>query len=272
MATHPEPDYILGTDPDELARLRTQHETWLPQLRSLVEQVSLADATVLDIGCGPGFTTIELARQVGPGGGVIACDASREFLDHLTREADRLGLGNVEPLRCKLEDLSLPAESIDVAYGRWVLSWIDDVESVLRNVRHALRPGGALLLQEYVDWGRFRVIPRDPAVERAVAACMASWRTSPGEIDVAERLPEIAKRTGFELRTFELIARSGRPGDSVWQWIEDFFEVYLPRLVRGGLLTRAEREAWTEHWGRLSRDPESIAIAPVVANVVLVAR
>ena len=47
---------------------------------------------VLDLGCGPGFTSLALARRVGPGGRVIACDESPRFLAHLRSVCEREGI------------------------------------------------------------------------------------------------------------------------------------------------------------------------------------
>src|SRR5437867_12465873 len=106
-------EYILGTDAEELERLRFQHQAWVKEAYELFERADLgAGDAVLDLGCGPGYTTIELADVVGPGGRVIARDVSARFLATLERECKRLGLAHVEPSLGTVEELALADESL----------------------------------------------------------------------------------------------------------------------------------------------------------------
>jgi ubiquinone/menaquinone biosynthesis C-methylase UbiE len=99
-------EYILGTDRAELDRLRGQHAAWTSQAYELFERAGLrAGERVLDLGCGPGFTSLELARAVGPAGRVIAVDKSERFLAHLAAERERHALPQVEPRLAALEEL-----------------------------------------------------------------------------------------------------------------------------------------------------------------------
>lgn len=60
-------DYVLGTDAQELARLSFQHEAWVAHAYALWQRAGLRTGmTVLDLGAGPGFTSLDLAQVVGP--------------------------------------------------------------------------------------------------------------------------------------------------------------------------------------------------------------
>ncbi len=157
LKIHPKPDaaqceYILGTDREELERLRFQHQVWVKEAYALWERAGLkAGDAVLDLGCGPGFTSFELAWVVGPKGRVIARDQSRPFLDFLAREREHLGLMQVEPSLGPVEELELPREELDAAYARWLFCWLPDAGAVLERVARALKPRGAVVLQDYLD-------------------------------------------------------------------------------------------------------------------------
>lgn len=169
-------EYVLGTDAGELERLRFQHQAWVKEAYALWQRAGFGTGqTLVDLGCGPGYTSFELAHVAGPGGTVVARDESPAFLDFLRAEAARLGLRNIWPSLGPVEAMTLSPGSIDGAYARWLLCWLDDPFVPVEHVAAALRPGGALVLQEYLDWATFRFLPRSDIVDKIIAACMQSW-------------------------------------------------------------------------------------------------
>lgn len=262
--------YLLGTDRVELERLRFQHGVWVRAAHELFERAGLGEgARVLDLGCGPGFTTLELAQVVGPTGRVLASDRSVAFLATLGQECRRLGLAQVEPRLGPVEELELAPGSLDAAYARWLFCWLPDARPVLARVAAGLRPGGVLLCQEYLDWGAMELLPRSPAFQRAVAACLASWREGEATIDFAAELPTLAPLVGLELEHLRPRARIGRPGSPEWRWLDGFFRGYLPKVVAKGLLKSAERDAWQADWEGRSRAGTSRVVTPILADVIL---
>ncbi len=265
-----EDEYILGVDQAELKRLRSQHLVWVEQLYSVVRRARIgAGDVVLDLGCGPGATTFELAHFVGASGQVIARDASASFIEELKREAKRQGLKNIDAQMSRVEELGLAPESLDAAYGRWILSWLPDVDCVFSQLASALRPGAAYVLQEYLDWGAMKILPRSEILDRAVDACMQSWLDGGGTINVSEEVPRLALKFGLEVEYFEINGRSGSVGSLIWGWLEEFFEVYLARLVRQGGFAQADYDAFLVEWAARREEGSSFVVAPVVADIVL---
>ena len=265
-----EKEYILGTDADEIARLRFQHKAWLEQAYSLWERAGLRHGdVVLDLGCGPGFTSFELADVVGPEGRVIARDVSPRFLDFLKAERDRRRFANVESSLGPVEELDLPEASIDAAYARWLFCWLPDPGEALQRVARCLRPGGALLLQDYLDWGAMKLVPPDADHDLAVSACMRSWEEGEGTIDVAELIPGLAAECGLRVEFFQPISRLGAVGSLEWRWLGEFLASYLPKLVERGTFTRAEFEAFQVTWAGLNEAGTSYIFTPTVADIIL---
>lgn len=263
-------DYVLGVEPEELARLGTQHATWRePMLAALAAAGLRAGHRALDLGAGPGFTTLELARLVGPRGSVVARERSAPYLAHLAAERERLALPWIEPSPGEVEDLDLPPASVDLAYARWLLCWLPEPGRALAPVARALRPGGALVVQDYLDWAAMKLVPRSAVFDRAVDACMASWRAAGGHIDVTELLPALAPEHGLAVERFAPIARAGAPGSPEWSWLSDFFRVYLPKLVARGTYPADEQRAFRAEWEARAADGRSLVVTPVVADVVL---
>ena len=108
------------------------------------------DQRVLDIGCGFGDTTQQIAKLVGPGGEAKGVDAATNFIDTAKRETAELGIENAhfEALDAQTGDLGGP---YDMAFSRMGTMFFANPVVALRNVRAALRPGARLVM---VVWRR----------------------------------------------------------------------------------------------------------------------
>jgi ubiquinone/menaquinone biosynthesis C-methylase UbiE len=263
-------EYILGTHAAELERLGFQHHVWVQHMLAVLDFAGIrAGDVVLDVGCGPGFTTFELAHAVGQRGRVIALDVSERFLEHLRAACRLRALTNVEPMLGTAEEFELPDGSLDAAYSRWVLCWLARPEDALARVARALRPGGAFIVQDYLDWGAKKLVPRSAAHDGVVQACLRSWSLGGGTIDIGEHLPTLAGRCGLVVEHFQPIARSGSGGSLVWRWLETFYNVYLPRLVERGLLEASAAADFFADWERRSNDGTSRVVTPTMVDIVM---
>ena len=107
MATPKDRDYVLGTHDDEIARLGLQHNVWRPRAHEAWQQAGFTiGQTIIDVGCGPGYATLDIAEMVGNDGRVVAVDRSRRFLDALQPVAKQRGLTNVSVIESDLDDVS----------------------------------------------------------------------------------------------------------------------------------------------------------------------
>jgi SAM-dependent methyltransferase len=263
-------EYVLGAEQRELERLHFQHKVWTEPLYAMLRRGDVrAGQTVLDLGCGPGFTTYELAQVVGPTGVVFARDQSSAFLAFLRNERERRGLVQIEVSEGPVETLELKHGSIDRVYARWLFCWLVDPRAALRRVAEFVRPGGAILVQDYIDWAAMRIVPREPAFDRAVEACMQSWLAARATIDIAERIPALAAEAGLEVEQFRPLSRSGRVGSLEWRWISTFFETYLPKTVASGLLTQREMQACLEALAPHGAADARWCVTPTMTDIVL---
>src|SRR3954471_10837995 len=92
-AASPNPhDYLLGTHDEELDRLGFQHSLWRDYATALWNRAGFSPGNrILDVGCGPGFGTLDLSQLTGPAGRVVAVDLSPKYVDHVRA----LNLSNV---------------------------------------------------------------------------------------------------------------------------------------------------------------------------------
>lgn len=268
MTESMEQEYVIGTGDAEIERLRLQHTVWRADAAAAWQRAGFTGGhTLLDVGCGPGWASLDLADVVGPEGRVVAADQSRRFLDHLRRESHRRGYRNVETVETDLGRLALPAGSCDGAWIRWVLAFVPDPRDVLGRVAAALRPGASLAVHEYFDYRTWRVHPREPAFEDFVAAVMASWRSRGGEPDVALAVPGWLEELGFQVRSIRTITHLVDPRDDRWRWPMAFAASAVERLRELGDVGDAEADRLREAVERVRREGRRM-VTPGVAEII----
>lgn len=105
---------------------------------------------VLDVGCGGGDTTIELARRTGPDGTVVGLDISAVMLARAAAAADAAGLANTSFVQADAQVHDFGAGVFDRAFSRFGVMFFADPVTAFANIRGALRTGGRL---GFACWG-----------------------------------------------------------------------------------------------------------------------
>jgi len=100
---------------------------------------------VLDIGCGFGDTTLQLAGRVGAGGSALGVDAAPRFIEAAREEASEAGAQNVRFEVVDVEATSFD-DQFDYAFSRFGTMFFANPVAALRNIREALVPGGRLCM------------------------------------------------------------------------------------------------------------------------------
>lgn len=103
---------------------------------------------VLDAGCGPGRVTIRLAEQVGPNGVVVAVDLQQDMIRRAQDKVRAAGLTNVQFLQQGIGEGMLAAERFDRIVLVTVLGEVPDRAAAMKELAHALKPGGILSVTE----------------------------------------------------------------------------------------------------------------------------
>jgi ubiquinone/menaquinone biosynthesis C-methylase UbiE len=101
---------------------------------------------VVDVGSGPGFWTLPLAKMVGPAGVVWALDGSQDLLDML---AEREPPPQVHPILAELPEIRLPSAAVDLAWAAFVYHEVPQPEVLASELRRVLKPGGTAAILEW---------------------------------------------------------------------------------------------------------------------------
>jgi ubiquinone/menaquinone biosynthesis C-methylase UbiE len=132
----------------------------------------LKGMTVADLGCGPGYFAIPLARRLGSGGKVYAIDENQVMLRHLAQNENRATVGEkaeIVKIESDVCNTKLPDASIDLAIFANLLHDLPDKRSFLNEVKRILKPCGLIV---DVDWHKMNTNDMGPPID---------WRLSENE-------------------------------------------------------------------------------------------
>jgi arsenite methyltransferase len=127
--------------------------------------------TVLDLGSGGGIDVILSAKRVGPTGIAYGLDMTDEMLALAQRNAADAGVRNVHFLKGVIEQIPLPANSVDVVISNCVINLSVDKPAVLTEIARVLRPGGRIGISDVV--AEDRLSPAERAERGSYVGCVA---------------------------------------------------------------------------------------------------
>lgn len=177
---------------------------------------------VLDLGCGPGTITIDLARRL-PRGRVLGVDREQAQIEQARETAATAGLANVEFMVGDVSDLKLPPASFDLVFSHALFEHLPDPTQVLREIHGPLRSGGHVALRS-PDWGGFLFYPESEACSKAMAAYEALQRRNGGDSHAGRKLAAWLGEAGLSQSrfsaSFEIYPSAGLIADYLARQLE----------------------------------------------------
>lgn len=254
--------YVIRGGAEGRERLRLLAQLFGPSTRALIARVGIASgAGCLDVGCGGGDVTLELARAVGTTGRVIGVDFDAEKIEIARREAEQHGFRNVS---FELQDVSSwePDAPFDVVFARFLLTHVADPATLLAALYRHVRPGGVVVLEDIDFRGHFYE-PHCPALDRYVELYTTAVRRRGGDAEIGPKLPKLLRDAGLEDVQLSLVQSTAFVGGSklltclTMEYIAD-------AIVGDGLASQADVLQTIEDLYAFADDPRTVHGGPRV--------
>lgn len=223
----------------------------LPHLR--------AGLDLLDVGCGPGSITLDLAAHVAPGR-VTGLDASTDVLEAARAAAVDRGDTTTRFEAGDAYALPAPDASYDVVFAHQVLQHLSDPVAALRELARVTRPGGLVAVRD-ADFATFGWYPISAGMTRWLALYHAVATANGAEPDAGRRLPAWARAAGLTDLTvststwsYHDAADRGVLADGWAQRTTD--SAFGARAVELGLAAPADLQAMADAWRDWAAEPD----------------
>ena len=234
-----------------------------PGTLALLDEVGVPrGARCLDVGCGGGHVSRELARRIGPDGSVLGIDMDAIVVDRARADAEEDGLANVEFRSGDAADLE--QEAFDLAYARFLLSHVGEPDRVVAAMVAAVRPGGMVVVEDTDFTGCF-CAPPCAAYARFADLYQETLRRRGGNADRGRELPALLRGAGLVGVDVSTAQPCGLDGD-----VKRMFPLTLARVaesvVAEGVTTADEIDSLTRELEQYCGDPTTMTATPRVVQ------
>ena len=206
------PTYVIRGGPEGRERLRVLSRVMWPTTRELLSRAGIRDdARCLDVGCGGGDVTVELAAMV-PAGRAVGVDLDEAKLALARTEAADAGIDNVEFRMGDVLQRGGEGDRFDVIYMRFLLTHLTDPAAAVANAVAQLAPDGVLVVED-IDFSGHFCYPDSPAFRNYVAWYSDAVRGRGADPDIGPRLPGLLADAGLDDVGIHVVQPAGTTGE-----------------------------------------------------------
>lgn len=231
-----------------------------PSTKALLARLGIAPGMrALDLGCGGGHVSFEIARLVGAQGSVTGIDLDGTKLGLARQEAARANLTNVRFLEGNALDLIEP-QSFDFAYARFLLTHLSDPLSVLSVMRESLKAGGVIAIEDIDCSGAF-CYPENIHFRRTMELYSRVVRRKGGDPDIGFKLPSLLREAGFGSIGIGVVHPAHLEGEHK-RLVLVTLENIRAAVLSEGLASTGDFEATVEGLAAFTADPTTLISLP----------
>lgn len=237
----------------------------------LLPELAVGDQ-VLDVGCGPGTISADLARRVAPGL-LNAIDISEGVIEIAQTLHEGEEFSNLRFSVDNVYDLSFEDESFDVVYAHQVLQHLSEPVSALSEMRRVLRMGGVLAVRDS-DYGAFVWSPEDPRLDAWMDLYQRVTSANGAQANAGRHLAHWVRDAGFsnaEVTSSNWTFHTAH--DREWWgglWADRVRDSdFAVQAISFGFATEADLEMMAEAFRDWSRNDDGVF---VVVSVEVLAR
>ncbi len=206
------PTYVVRGGLEGRERLRVLARVMWPTTCQLFDAVGIArDARCLDLGCGGGDVTVQLAQRA-PDGKVVGTDLDTETLDLARAEATSSGITNID---FRVDDVMVmprDGQLYDVIYARFLLTHLKDPAQALACARARLAPGGVLIVED-IDCRGHVCHPDNDSFWRYVEWYSQAAQARGVDPNIGPRLPGMLRDAALEDVGVNVVQPAGYTGE-----------------------------------------------------------
>jgi SAM-dependent methyltransferase len=253
-------EYILASGVEAQQRLRLLARICHQPTLALLERAGLKEGyRCLDVGCGSGDVTMDIARRVGPTGRAIGIDFDEDILRLAREEALGHRVQNVEFRHQRAE--TLDETGYDLVYARFLLTHLGEPHQTLRAMVNAVRPGGVVVVED-VEFSATFCFPPHAAFERFVRWVCETMRRRGADPDIGPRLPGLFGTAGLA----EVAMHLAQVPLYRMEEKKPFFDITMLQIrnaaLAEGVVTSEEFDTTYAAFQALTADPDSVCAMP----------
>lgn len=260
--TSPEEHYVIRGGKEGYDRLLVLARKSWPETSALFQRAGLAPGMrCLDVGCGGGAVTLELARWVGPRGAVVGFDMDAVKLGLAREVASERHLDNVEFREGNVNDWNEPT-AYDAIYSRFLLQHLRQPVDLLRRMWAGVRPSGVLIVED-ADFEGWCCDPPNEAFDFFVRSYSEAARRNGGDPTAGRKLARYFREAGAGDPRFTVVQSADRSGEAKGLPLSTL-EYTSEAILAAGIASPGELREALDRLAEFIRSPDTLVSGPRV--------